>query len=150
MEDLVFVLPTFIIFFVILFRIFSLFRRGFNFVRKRFDLTIDQAGEEKTRKSSKMDAGYDQDEVKKRIAEAEKESFSESKERILNQNSESEWEKKNSKKKKREKIKKDKLKQEKENNNNSSLGKIFSQYNEVEKAVIYNEILSKPKALKKD
>jgi hypothetical protein len=147
MEDLIFALPTFILFFFIMLKIFSLFKRGFDFVRKNFDLTIDQAGE-KIRRSSKMDNDYDQDELENRIAEAEKESIAESKERILNQSKRNK--KYDSRQQKQKKIKKERLKQEKLNNNNSSLGKIFSQYNEVEKAVIYNEILSKPKALKKD
>ncbi|RAK10342.1 hypothetical protein C8C77_10861 [Halanaerobium saccharolyticum] len=150
MEDLIFALPTFIIFFVILFQIFSLFKKGFDFIGKRFDLTIEQAGEEEKVKTSKMNTDYDQDEVKKRIAEAERETVAESKERILNQNSKSEDEIEASKKKNKEKTKKGNSNQKKKRNKNSSLGEIFAQYNEVEKAVIYNEILSKPKALKRD
>lgn len=150
MEDLIFALPTFIIFFIILFKIFSLFKRGFDFVRKRFDLTIDQAGEEIKKGSSKMDDDYDQNEVENRIAEAEWESIAESKERILNQSGKVENKGQSSQQQKRKKLKKESLKQEKTKNRSSSLGEIFAQYNELEKAVIYNEILSKPKALKKD
>ncbi|TDO84485.1 hypothetical protein DFR79_12149 [Halanaerobium saccharolyticum] len=152
MGDLIYVLPIFIIFFIILFQIFSLFKRGFDFIGKRFDLTIDQAGEEKKSNSNKMNPDYDQDEVKKRIAEAERETAAESKERILNQKSESSAEIKEDKRKKnnKDKIKRENSWQERRKNKNSSLGEIFAQYNEVEKAVIYNEILSKPKALKRD
>ena len=150
MRDLIFVLPTFIIFFFILVQIFSLLKRGFNSLKKHYNLTIDQAGEETKTKNSKMEADYDQDKVKKRIAEAEKETVAESKKRILNQNSKSETKKEKAKKKYKEKVKRDKLNKEKGKTQHSSLGEMFSQYNEVEKAVIYNEILSKPKALKKD
>ena len=144
MEELIFVLPILIIFFFILFQIFAFFKRGFDFVRSNFDLTIDQAGEGVKDSGKQMESDYDQEQVKKRIAEAEKESFSESKERILKQKAESESKKRNEKKLKKENLKKQKSKKQ-----NSSLGEIFSQYNEVEKAVIYNEILSKPKSLKK-
>lgn len=150
MGDLIFVLPIFIIFFIILFSIFSLFKRAFDFVRKNFDLTIEQAGEKIKNKSSKMDADNDQNEVENRIAEAKTGSIAERKEEILNQRVNSETKMHDSRQQKKEKIKKKNLNQEKRKNKNSSLGEIFAQYNEVEKAVIYNEILSKPKALKKD
>jgi len=148
MEDLIFVLPTFIIFFIILFQVFSLFKRGFDFVRKRFDLTIDQAGEKIKKRSRKMDADYDRNQSKNRSVEAEFESIAESKKRLLNQNEKSENINKGSQRQKQERLKKESLEQEKTKNKSSSLGEIFAQYNEVEKAVIYNEILSKPKALK--
>ena len=144
MGDLIFVLPIFIIFFVILFQIFLLFKKGIDFIGKRFDLTIEQADEEEKINTGKMNPDYDQDEAKKRVAAAE------SKERILNQNSESEAEIEKAKRKNKEKIKRYNSKQRKKGNKNSSLGEIFAQYNEVEKAVIYNEILSKPRALKRD
>jgi hypothetical protein len=147
MEDLIFALPTFILFFFIMLKIFSLFKRGFDFVRKNFDLTIDQAGE-KIRNRSKRDNDYDQDELENRIAEAEKESIAESKERILNQREKRKNKKQDSKYQK--KFNGNNSRQVKKEKQSSSLGEIFSQYNEVEKAVIYNEILSKPKALKKD
>jgi hypothetical protein len=145
MGDLIYVLPTIIIFFFIIFRILSLFKRGFDFVRKNFDLTIEQAGEEIKRDNNKMNAGYDQSEVESRIAEAEKKSIAASKERILNQKKT-----KDSDQKKQKRIKENDLSQQKNKRKNSSLGEIFSQYSELEKAVIYNEILSKPKALKRD
>ncbi|GEM_PF-1019238 len=150
MGDLIFVLPIFIIFFVILFQIFSLFKKGIDFIGKRFDLTIEQADEEEKINTGKMNPDYDQDEAKKRVAAAERKTAAESKERILNQNSESEAEIEKAKRKNKEKIKRYNSKQRKKGNKNSSLGEIFAQYNEVEKAVIYNEILSKPKALKRD
>ena len=148
MEDLIFVLPTFILFFFIIFRVLSLFKRGFDFVRKNFDLTIEEAGEELKRNTNKMDAGYDQSEVEKRIRDAEKESIAKSKERILSQSRKNENQ--DSQQKNKEKIKEESLDQDKIKKRNSSLGEIFSSYNEVEKAVIYSEILSKPKALKRD
>jgi preprotein translocase subunit SecF len=150
MGDLIFVLPIFIIFFVILFQIFLLFKKGIDFIGKRFDLTIEQADEEEKINTGKMNPDYDQDEAKKRVAAAERKTAAESKERILNQNSESEAEIEKAKRKNKEKIKRYNSKQRKKGNKNSSLGEIFAQYNEVEKAVIYNEILSKPKALKRD
>jgi len=145
MGDLIYVLPTIIIFFFIVFRILSLLKRGFDFVRKNFDLTIEQAGEEIKRDDNKMTANYDQREVESRIAEAEKKSIAASKERILNQKKT-----KDSEQKKQKKIKDNNLSQQKNKKKNSSLGEIFSQHSELEKAVIYNEILSKPKALKRD
>lgn len=148
MEDLIFVLPTFILFFFIIFRVLSLFKRGFDFVRKNFDLTIEEAGEELKSNTNKMDSGYDQSEVEKRIRDAEKESIAKSKERILSQSRKKENQ--DSQQKNQEKIKEESLDQDKIKNRNSSLGEIFSSYNEVEKAVIYNEIISKPKALKRD
>jgi preprotein translocase subunit SecF len=150
MEDLIFVLPIFIVFFIILFQIFSLFKKGFDFVRKKFNLTIDQAGEKTNGISSKINADYDQNEVKKRIAEAEMESLAERKKRILDQSAEAETKRQGLKHQRYGKPKKDNSKHEKRKNKNSSLGEIFIQYNELEKAVIYNEILSKPKALKND
>ncbi|MFN2341283.1 MAG: hypothetical protein ABR547_08445 [Halanaerobium sp.] len=146
MEDLIFALPTFILFFFIMLKIFSLLRKGFDLVRKNFDLTIDQAGE-KIRSSSKIDNDFDQDELENRIAEAGQESIAESKERILNQREKNENRKRDSKYQKQKKINKNKSGQVKKS---SSLDEIFSEYDEVEKAVIYNEILSKPKALKED
>ena len=147
MEDLIFVLPTFIIFFVILFRILSLFKRGFDFVRKNFNLTIDQADKEMTEENSALNSNsqYNKKEVKKRIAEAEQESLVQSKKRILKEKSDSKNREKNNKD-----LNNKQLNKKKEKNKNNSLGKIFSQYDEVQKAVIYNEILSKPKALKND
>lgn len=147
MEDLIFVLPTFIIFFVILFRILSLFKRGFDFVRKNFNLTIDQADEEMTEENSALNSNsqYNKKEVKKRIAEAEQESLVQSKKRILKEKSDSKNREKNNKD-----LNNKQLNKKKKKNRNNSLGKIFSQYDEVQKAVIYNEILSKPKALKND
>ncbi|PUU94863.1 hypothetical protein [Halanaerobium sp.] len=149
MEDLIFVLPTLIIFFFIIFQILAFFKRGFDFVRKNFDLTIDQAGEEIKKKGSQAEENFDQNELENRIAEAEKKSLAESKERILKSS-------RTNSKRDNAKIKKDKLikdnpdQQELSSKKSSSLGEIFAQYNEVEKAVIYKEILSKPKALKKD
>jgi len=145
MGDLIYVLPTIIIFFFIIFRILSLFKRGFDFVRKKFNLTIDQADEEFKREKNKMNADYDQSEVESRIAEAEKKSIAASKERILNQKKT-----KDSDQKKQKTIKENDLSQKKNKKQNSSLAAIFSQYSELEKTVIYNEILSKPKALKRD
>ncbi|MGP3779261.1 hypothetical protein ACTWKD_10550 [Halanaerobium saccharolyticum] len=149
MEDLIFVLPTLIIFFFIIFQILAFFKRGFDFVRKNFDLTIDQAGEEIKKKGSQAEENFDQNELENRIAEAEKKSLAESKERILKSsrtNSKSD----NAKNKKDKLIKDNPDQQELSSKKSSSLGEIFAQYNEVEKAVIYKEILSKPKALKKD
>lgn len=145
MEDLIFALPTFILFFFIMLKIFSLFRKGFDFVRKNFDLTIDQAGEK--RSSSKIDNDFDQDELENKIAEAKQESIAESKERILNQREKNENRKRDAKYQKQKMINENKSRQEKKS---SSLGEMFSEYDELEKAVIYNEILSKPKALKED
>jgi len=145
MGDLIYVLPTIIIFFFIIFRILSLFKRGFDFVRKKFNLTIEQADEEIKRDKNKMNADYDQSEVESRIAEAEKKSIAASKERILNQKKT-----KDSDQKKQKTIKENDLSQKKNKKQNSSLAAIFSQYSELEKTVIYNEILSKPKALKRD
>lgn len=149
MEDLIFVLPTLIIFFFIIFQILAFFKRGFDFVRKNFDLTIDQAGEEIEKRSAQSKQNFNQDEVKKRIAEAEQESLAESKERIL-KSSKTNSKRDNSKNIKDKKTKGDISQQELSSKKGSSLGEIFAQYSEVEKAVIYNEILSKPKALKKD
>ncbi len=145
MGDLIYVLPTIIIFFFIIFRILSLFKRVFDFVRKNFDLTIEQAGEEIKRDKNKMNTNYDQSEVESRIAEAEKESIAASKKRILNQKKTKDYDQK-----KEKIIKENSLNQKKNKKKSSSLGEIFSQYSELEKAVIYNEILSKPKALKRD
>jgi ABC-type antimicrobial peptide transport system permease subunit len=144
MEDLIFVLPTLIIFFFIIFQILAFFKRAFNLIRKKLNLTIEDAGEEFKKRTSQVNQSYDQEEVKDRIAEAEKESLSESKERIL-KSTESD-----SKSIKDKKTVKDNINEQKKSKKSSSLGEIFADYNEVEKAVIYNEILSKPKALKKD
>ena len=149
MEDLIFVLPTLIIFFFIIFQILAFFKRGFDFVRKNFDLTIDQAGEEIKKRSSQAEENFEQNELENRIAEAEKKSLAESKERILKSSKTSS--KRDNAKNRKDKLIKDNLdQQELSSKKGSSLGEIFSQYNEVEKAVIYKEILSKPKALKKD
>ncbi|PTW01271.1 hypothetical protein C8C76_10549 [Halanaerobium saccharolyticum] len=149
MEDLIFVLPTLIIFFFIIFQILAFFKRGFDFVRKNFDLTIDQAGEEIKKKGSQAEENFDQNELENRIAEAEKKSLAESKERIL-KSSRTNSKRDNAKNKKDKLIKGNPDQQELSSKKSSSLGEIFAQYNEVEKAVIYKEILSKPKALKKD
>jgi hypothetical protein len=149
MEDLIFVLPTLIIFFFIIFQILAFFKRGFDFVRKNFDLTIDQAGEEIKKKGSQAEENFDQNELENRIAEAEKKSLAESKERIL-KSSRTNSKRDNAKNKKDKLIKDNPDQQELSSKKSSSLGEIFAQYNEVEKAVIYKEILSKPKALKKD
>lgn len=144
MEDLIFVLPTLIIFFFIIFQILAFFKRAFDFIRKKLNLTIEDAGEEIRKRTSQVDQSYNQEEVKNRIAEAEKESLAESKERILKSS------KSDSKSLKDKKTVKENIRKEKKSKKSSSLGEIFADYNEVEKAVIYNEILSKPKALKKD
>ena len=150
MGDLIFVLPIFIIFFFILTQILMVIKKVFKFIMGKYNLTIDQADQKAEKRTNKMVGNYDQNEVKNRIAEAEKESLAENKAKILNQNPKTESKNQNSKSKKQNRIKKDSLKQEQNQNKNSSLGEIFAQYNELEKAVIYNEILSKPKALKKD
>jgi len=149
MEDLIFVLPTLIIFFFIIFQILAFFKRGFDFVRKNFDLTIDQAGEEIKKKGSQAEENFDQNELENRIAEAEKKSLAESKERILKR-SRTNSRRDNAKNKKDKQINDNLDQKELSSKKSSSLGEIFAQYNEVEKAVIYKEILSKPKALKKD
>lgn len=148
MGDLIFVLPTFIIFFIILLQVFSLIRRAFDFVRKNFDLTIDQAGEEIKKRSGQINQSFDRAEVEDRIAEAEKESLAESKERILAEQAKKRGRK--SQELKNKKNLKENRERKKQKQNGGSLGEIFAQYNEVEKAVIYHEILSKPKALKRD
>ncbi|MFP4199742.1 MAG: hypothetical protein ACOCQZ_00205 [Halanaerobium sp.] len=150
MEELIFVLPTLIIFFVIIFQIIALLKKGFDFIKKNYDLTIEQAGEKIKKNTGQMDNSFDQDEVKTRIAEAEQESLAESKERILKENKKNDSKRQVSKERRRKKIEKDKSKRNKYKQKNGSLGQIFAQYNEVERAVIYHEILSKPKALKRD
>ncbi|TDP94723.1 hypothetical protein C7957_11060 [Halanaerobium saccharolyticum] len=149
MEDLIFVLPTLIIFFFIIFQILAFFKRGFDFVRKNFDLTIDQAGEEIKKKGSQAEENFDQNELENRIAEAEKKSLAESKDRILKR-SRTNSRRDNAKNKKDKQINDNLDQKELSSKKSSSLGEIFAQYNEVEKAVIYKEVLSKPKALKKD
>lgn len=145
MGDLIYVLPTIIIFFFIIFRILSLFKRVFDFVRKNFNLTIEEAGGELKSNENQINIDYDQSEVESRIAEAEKKTIAASKERLLNQKKT-----KDSEQKKQKMIKENDLIQQKDIKKKSSLGEIFSQYSELEKAVIHNEILSKPKALKRD
>jgi len=81
--DLIFVLPSLIIFFFIIFQIFSLFKKVFGFISKNFDLTIENADQETKKSSSQVEQGYDQDQVKTRIAEAEKQSLAENKEKIM-------------------------------------------------------------------
>src|SRR6056297_1414664 len=87
MEGLIFSLPILIIFFFILFQIFSIVKRVINTLLKKFQLTIDQAGEEGKRSDSLDDLDYnqyDEEEVEKRINEAEKKSLAKRKEEILN------------------------------------------------------------------
>lgn len=148
MEDLIFVLPIFLLFFFIMFKIFSLFKKVFDFIRKNFDLTIDQAGEEIEKINNKMDNYYSNNEDENQIIGVEKKSIAESKKRFSNQHFSQKNQ--NSSLQKTEKIEKEKLSQKKIENKNNSFGKIFSQYTDLEKAVIYNEILSKPKAFKRD
>lgn len=146
MEGLIFSLPILIIFFFILFQIFSIVKRVIKSLMKNFQLTIDQAGEETKRSDSLADFDYnqyDQEEVKKRINKAEKKSLAKSREEILNKKRED----KNKDYKKASDKKKNTLKR---TNKSSSLAAVFSQYSESEKVVIYNEILSKPKALRKN
>ncbi len=145
MEGLIFVLPIFIIFFFILTQIFSIFKRVINSLMKNFELTIDQAGEETQRSDSSADLDYnqyDQEEVKKRISAAEKKSLAKRKEEILNNNK-----KLNDK---NEQFDEKNVNRFKSPNKSNSFAKTFSQYSELEKVVIYNEILSKPKALRKN
>ncbi|WP_160162754.1 hypothetical protein [Halanaerobium saccharolyticum] len=111
---------------------------------KKFQLTIDQAGEEGKRSDSLDDLDYnqyDEEEVEKRINEAEKKSLAKRKEEILNRGNNSN---KNKKADERQ------INELKKPNKSNSFAKTFSQYSEVEKVVIYNEILSKPKALRKN
>jgi hypothetical protein len=126
---------------------FSIVKKVINVLMKNFNLTINQAGEEIQRSDSSADLDldynqYDQEEVKKRISTAEKKSLDRKKEEILNKNQKSnnkDYEKNINKKT-------NGIKSTKKSN---SFAKVFTQYSEVEKAVIYNEILSKPKALRK-
>ena len=144
MEGLIFSLPILIIFFFILFQIFSIVKRVINTLLKKFQLTIDQAGEESKRSDSLDDLDYnqyDEEEVEKRINEAEKKSLAKRKEEILNRGNNSN---KNKKADERQ------INELKKPNKSNSFAKTFSQYSEVEKVVIYNEILSKPKALRKN
>ncbi|CCU80457.1 hypothetical protein HSACCH_02049 [Halanaerobium saccharolyticum subsp. saccharolyticum DSM 6643] len=144
MEGLIFSLPILIIFFFILFQIFSIVKRVINTLLKKFQLTIDQAGEEGKRSDSLDDLDYnqyDEEEVEKRINEAEKKSLAKRKEEILNRGNNSN---KNKKADERQ------INELKKPNKSNSFAKTFSQYSEVEKVVIYNEILSKPKALRKN
>ena len=144
MEGLIFSLPILIIFFFILFQIFSIVKKVINSLLKKFQLTIDQAGEETKRSDSLADLDYnqyDEEEVEKRINKAEKKSLAKRKEEILNRDRKSN--KKNKKASDRE------ISELKNSNKSNSFAKNFSQYSEVEKVVIYNEILSKPKALRK-
>ncbi|MGM0498675.1 MAG: hypothetical protein ACQERL_00525 [Bacillota bacterium] len=145
MEGLIFSLPIFIIFFFILFQMFSIVKKVINFLMKNFNLTINQAGEETQRSDSSADLDYnqyDQEEVKKRISTAEKKSLDRKKEEILNKN-------KKSNNKDNERTINKKTNGIKSTKKSNSFAKTFAQYSEVEKAVIYNEILSKPKALRK-
>ena len=144
MEGLIFSLPILIIFFFILFQIFSIVKKVINSLLKNFQLTIDQAGEESKRSDSLDDLDYnqyDEEEVEKRINEAEKKSLAKRKEEILNRGNNSN---KNKKADERQ------INELKKPNKSNSFAKTFSQYSEVEKVVIYNEILSKPKALRKN
>lgn len=149
MGDLIFVLPTFIIFFFIIAKILLLFKRVFDLTSKKFNLTIEEADAE-MKNGQKMNFDYDQNEVKEKISEAEKEALAENKKRILKQQSESRNKEQNSINVNRKNKELENLNQNQGSNKNSSLAEIFAQYNELEKAVIYNEILSKPKALKRD
>ncbi|SIQ72608.1 hypothetical protein [Halanaerobium kushneri] len=152
MGDLIFVLPSLIIFFFIIFQIFSLFKKVFGFISKNFDLTIENADQETKKSSTQVEQDYDQDQVKTRIAEAEKQSLAENKEKIMRK-SKTDLKQNNSHKKSSQTGAKEQMQMHKKKRfkkKNSSLGEIFARYNEVEKAVIYNEILSKPKALKRD
>jgi len=145
MEGLIFSLPIFIIFFFILFKMFSIVKRVINFLIKKYELTINQAGEETQNIDGSTDLGYnqyDQEEVKKRINKVEKKSLAKRKEEILNKNKKS-----NSENNKKDINKK--MNRIKNNNKSNSFAKIFTQYSDLEKAVIYNEILSKPKSLRK-
>jgi len=145
MEGLIFSLPIFILFFFILFQMFSIVKRVINSLMKNFELTINQAGEETQISDGSADLDYnqyDQDEVKKRINKAEKKSVAKRKEEILNKN-------KKSNNEDNEKAINKKMNGIKKTNKSNSFAKIFTQYSEVEKAVIYNEILSKPKSLRK-
>jgi len=145
MEGLIFSLPILIIFFFILFQIFSIVKKVINSLLKNFQLTIDQAGEESKRSDSLDDLDYnqyDEEEVEKRINEAEKKSLAKRKEEILNRGNKSN--------KKDKKAGERQINELKKSNKSNSFAKTFSQYSEVEKVVIYNEILSKPKALRKN
>jgi len=146
MQELIFILPVFIILFVILFQIFSIIKKVFSTVMKKFELTIEQADQDSKRNSNQSDLSYeqyDQEEVKQRITAAEKESLAKTKAEMLNKNSKST--------EKPKKVGNVDDKNEKEfKGNSNSFAEAFAQYNEAEKLVIYNEILSKPKALRKN
>lgn len=144
MGDLIFTLPFLIILFFILAQFLSAIRRVISYLKKELDLTISEADQEIKREDMSMSSDYSESEVKKKIAEAEKESFQKNKERILNKNSADMKRNKKEKNKIAAEISKKKRKKDKQH-----FSEIFSDYNEVQKAVIYNELLSKPKSLKK-
>jgi hypothetical protein len=67
MQGLIFILPVFIILFVILFQIFSIIKKVFSTVMKKFELTIEQADQDSKINSNQSDLSYeqyDQEEVK--------------------------------------------------------------------------------------
>ena len=151
MEGFIFALPTIIIFLFFLIKIFSLIKKVFNSISKSIE-TISK-DDRRTSFSGDSDdktetfaSDYDEKEVKEKIAAAEEKTFLENKEKILNQRSESAENKKDKKSINKED---DKLKKIKRKKDNRVFGEMFSEYNEVQKAVIYSEILSKPKSLKR-
>lgn len=149
MGDLIFTLPFLIILVFILAQIFLVIKKGIDFIKRELKLTISEADKDVEKNNKSMSTDFNQSEVKKRIAEAEKNSLAESKERILAQSSAKKSEEAGEKKRQKRISEKNNLGEEQRRKNSRSFAKIFSQYNEIQKAVIYNEILSKPKSLKR-
>lgn len=150
MGDLIFVLPILIIFFTILFKIFLFLKKIFGFFAKAFNLTIEKADADKSDSQSKAETidyldNYSQT-LETKDKRVENPSTVEKKEQVLKQKQKMQPNAKIKKNIEKNKEKKKKNKRKKVD----SLAGLFSDYSEAEKAVIYNEILSKPKSLQKD
>lgn len=149
MGDLIFLLPVFIIFFAILFKIILFLKKIFNFFKKTFNLTIDEADANEIDNQVESDNDNYLENYQKHLdlkeEKAKTQSIAEKKKELSRQKQNSEI---NSKMKKNKEIKNNREAQKEDKVD--SLADIFSDYSEAEKAVLYNEILSKPKSLQND
>ncbi|MCC3145393.1 hypothetical protein LJ207_08670 [Halanaerobium sp. Z-7514] len=147
MESLIYLLPVLIFFFVIMAKIIKTFKRLFDFIQeKAAEIERERKEDYSKRKDSNYDYQYDhQEEAYDDYKLAYEEEKVEEDEQVEAEKSSTA----------EEAISKDKAKKQKERSISAAkkgkvyLAEEFKDFSELEKAVIYKEILSEPKALQK-